>query len=242
VTNINALAKLAIDAHGGLDRWNQFTTLSVHGINGGLLWGLKRKAGVIDNATITVDLRDEKVSHWPFGSPERRSRFEPGRVALENANGEVIEEMIQPRSSFKGHALDTPWTDLQLAYFAGTAMWTYLNTPFLLARPGVESEEMEPWKEAGETWRRLKVRFPADIATHSTEQTLYFDRNGLLKRHDYDVEIGGNAAAAHYIAEVKDYSGIVFPTKRRIFPRQPDGQSVPEPLIVSIDLDQFVLS
>jgi hypothetical protein len=32
---MNKLANLAIDAHGGLDRWNNFTTLSVHGINGG---------------------------------------------------------------------------------------------------------------------------------------------------------------------------------------------------------------
>jgi hypothetical protein len=62
-------------------------------------------------------------------------------------------------------------------------MWTYLNTPFLLARPDVKSEEIESWQEAGETWRRLRVRFPADIATHSTEQTLYFDEHGLLKRH-----------------------------------------------------------
>jgi hypothetical protein len=45
----------------------------------------------------------------------------------------------------------------------------------------VESEELEPWQEAGETWRRLKVHFPTDIATHSTEQTLYFDQKGLLK-------------------------------------------------------------
>jgi hypothetical protein len=27
------LANLAIEAHGGLDRWKRFTTLSVHGIN-----------------------------------------------------------------------------------------------------------------------------------------------------------------------------------------------------------------
>jgi len=121
-------------------------------------------------------------------------------------------------------------------------MWTYLNTPFLLVRPGVESEEIEPWQEAGETWRRLKVRFPADIATHSKEQTLYFDRQGLLKRHDYDVEISGGTPAAHYVSDLKEFSGILFPTKRRIFPRQPDGHAAPEPLVVSIDLDQFVLS
>lgn len=27
---MNKLVKLAIDAHGGLSRWNRFTTLSVH--------------------------------------------------------------------------------------------------------------------------------------------------------------------------------------------------------------------
>jgi hypothetical protein len=236
------LAQFAIEAHGGLERWKRFTTLSVHGINGGVLWGAKGKAGVLDDVTITVDLLTEKVSHWPFGSPDRRSRFEPQRVALENAEGEVVEELLQPRSSFKGHTLETSWSDLQLAYFAGCAMWTYLNTPFLLVRPGVESEELEPWGESGETWRRLKVRFPADIATHSTEQTLYFDQQGLLKRHDYDVEISGGTAAAHYVSDLKEFSGIVFPTTRRIFPRQPDGQSLPEPLVVSIDLDRFVLS
>src|SRR6266704_1523346 len=99
---MNKLAKLAIDAHGGLGRWKRFTMLSVHGINGGILWGAKGKAGVLDDATITVGLRSEKVSHWPFGSPDRISRFEPQRVALENArDGKVLEELLQPRSSFK---------------------------------------------------------------------------------------------------------------------------------------------
>jgi hypothetical protein len=235
------LAELAIEAHGGLNRWQRFRTLSVHAINGGVLWGAKGKAGVIGDVTITVDLRDEKASHWPFGSSDRRSRFEPHRVALEDANGNVIEELAQPRSSFKGHTVQTPWSDLQLAYFAGTAMWTYLNTPFPLARPGVESEELEPWQEAGETWRRLKVRFPKDIATHSTEQTLYFDQKGLWKRHDYDVEISGGTPAAHYLSDFKQFFGVMFPTKHRIFPRQPDGHSMPEPLVVSIELDHFVL-
>ncbi len=196
------LAKLAIEAHGGLDRWKRFGTVSAHGINGGVLWGAKGKAGVIGDVTVTVDLRNEKVSHWPFGSPDRRSRFEPQRVALENANGKIVEELFQPRSSFRGHTLETPWNDLQLAYFAGCAMWTYMNTPFLLARPGVESEEIDPWQEAGETWRRLK----------------------------------------DYVSDLKEFSGIVFPTKHRIFGLQPDGHAAPEPLVVSIDMDQFVLS
>jgi len=88
------LAKLAIDAHGGLERWNRFTTISAHLIQSGVFWGVKGKAGVIDDVTVTVDLRTEKVSHWPFGSPDRRSRFEPQRVAIENASGKVVEELL----------------------------------------------------------------------------------------------------------------------------------------------------
>src|ERR1700681_2397448 len=88
------LANLAIEAHGGLERWKRFSTLSVHGINGGVLWGAKGKAGVLNDVTVTVDLRNEKVSHRPFGSRDRRSRFEPQRVALENPNGEVLEELL----------------------------------------------------------------------------------------------------------------------------------------------------
>jgi len=237
---MNKLAKQAIDAHGGLERWNCFTTLSAHLIQGGALWAAKGKAGVLADVTVTVGIHEEKASHWPFGSPDRRSRFEPQRVAIEDSDGNVLEELLHPRDSFKGHA--ALWSDLQLAYFAGYAIWTYLNIPFLLAGLGVESEEVEPWQESGETWRRLNVRFPADIATHSTEQTLYLDRQGLLRRQDYTVEIDGTAGAAHYVYDHKEFSGIVFPTKRRVFRRQPDGRPAPEPLIISIDLDRIVLS
>ena len=155
---MNKLAKQAIDAHGGLERWNRFSTLSAHLIDGGVLWAAKGKAGVLADVTVTVDLRDEKASHWPFGSPDRRSRFEPQRVAIEDATVRCLKNSFNPAP----RSQDTPttWSDLQTAYFAGYAMWTYLNIPFLLARPGVESEEVEPWQESGETWRRLKVRFP----------------------------------------------------------------------------------
>jgi len=237
---MNKLAKQAIDAHGGLETWTRFSTFSSHLIVGGVLWAVKGKTGVLTDVNVMVDLRDQMVSHWPFGSSDRRSRFEPQRVVLEDANGKVVEKLLQPRSSFQGHA--SLWSDLQLAYFAGYAMWTYVNIPFLLARPGVESEEGEPWHESGEMWRRLKVLFPADIATHSKEQTLYFDRHGLLMRQDYNVEIDGTAGAAHYVYDHKEISGIVLPTKRRVFRRQPDGRPAPEPLIVSIDLDRIVLS
>jgi hypothetical protein len=63
-----------------------------------------------------------------------------------------------------------------------------------------------------------------------------------LKRHDYNVEIAGGTPGAHYIEGYEVVSGIMFPTKRRIFPRQSDGTASAEPLVVSIDLSEIVLS
>jgi hypothetical protein len=63
----------------------------------------------------------------------------------------------------------------------------------------------------------------------------------LLRRHDYDVEIAGGTPGAHYIEGYEEVSGIMFPTKRRIFPRQANGTASPEPLVVSIDLSDIAL-
>ncbi|TWB53131.1 hypothetical protein FBZ98_10457 [Rhizobium sp. ERR 922] len=238
---MNALAKTIIDAHGGLDRWKTFTTLSAHLKQGGALWGLKGHGGKLDETNVTVGLGQEWASHTPFGSEGKISRFEPQNVTLKNASGKLLEELADPRSSFAGHSLETPWSEPQLAYFAGLAMWTYFNIPFLLAEPGVAAEDVGDWRENGETWRRLRVAFPRTIATHSTIQTLYVDETGLLKRHDYDVEIAGNTPGAHYIRGYIEVQGIKFPTERRIFPRQPDGSSLAEPLVVSIDISNIEL-
>ena len=89
------------------------------------------------------------------------------------------------------------WRGSQLAYLAGYAMWTYLTTPFLFAMDGVATEELQPWRENGEMWRRLKVTFPHCIATHNTVQMFYFGSDGLLRRHDYDAEVLGGSPAAH---------------------------------------------
>jgi PAS domain S-box-containing protein len=70
-------------------------------------------------------------------------------------------------------------------------------------------------------------------------KTFYFDRQGLLKRHDYDVDVAGGAAAAHYVSALTDVSGVVVPTKHTIFPRQPDGSSAPTPVVVSIDISEI---
>jgi hypothetical protein len=232
----------AIEAHGGLERWNQLDHVSARLAQGGVLWALTGQAGVLDDVVVTASLHEERASHRPFGAADRHSSFTPERVAISNDDATVLEALDQPRASFAGLAPGTPWSTLQLAYFVGTAMWTYLTQPFTFSLPGFQTSELEPWDEAGRQWRRLRVIWPAYLATHSTEQTLYFTGDGLLARHDYDVEISGGTSAAHYVSDYEEVAGIRLPTKHRIFPRAPDGQSLAEPLIVSIDLSEIAFT
>ena len=76
--------------------------------------------------------------------------FTPDRTAIETDDGHVVEERINPRAAFAGRTRQAPWDDLDLIYFVSYASWTYLTTPFLLARPDVTAEERTPWQEDGQ--------------------------------------------------------------------------------------------
>ena len=239
---MNALLGFVIEAHGGIERWNQRDAVSARLAQGGALWGIKGQAGVLDDVFVRASLHQERVSHHPFGAPERRSAFTPERVAIETTEGDLVESLEQPRASFAGHTLETKWTPLQLAYFVGTAMWTYLTQPFTFALPGFKTTELDPWQEDGQQWRRPHVIWPSNLATHSTEQTLYVGGDGLIRRHDYNVEISGGNRGAHYMSGYTQAAGIMVPTSHRIFPRTPDGQMLSEPLLVSIDLSEVTFT
>src|ERR1700751_3524441 len=115
--------------------------------------------GKLERTNVTVGLGKEWASHQPFGQDNRRTSFGPDRVAIEDAQGNVLEELAAPRSPSAGHALEPPWTEPQLAYFAGYAMWTYLNLPFLALQEGVEVEELPIWHENRKAWSPLRLTF-----------------------------------------------------------------------------------
>jgi hypothetical protein len=238
---MNDLAAKAIDAHGGLTRWNRHGTLTATLVTGGGLWAMK---GLIQDPaprTMRVSLHEERASVAPFGKPEWRTAFTADRVAIETVDGELVRERLHPRGSFEGHVMNTAWDPLHRAYFNGYAMWTYLTTPFFMAMPGFEVAEIDAWKEGGESWRGLRVRFPEHIASHSTSQDFYFGPDGLLRRHDYQVDVAGGFAAAQYVHDIVDVDGLKFPSRRRAYLRGPDLQPVRDLLLVSIDLDNFQL-
>ncbi|MCC8395600.1 hypothetical protein LJ656_23755 [Paraburkholderia sp. MMS20-SJTR3] len=239
---MNTIAQSIIDAHGGLAQWRKFHQVRARLEQGGALWGLKGQAGVLDSTTVTVATDRQRASHAPFGTLAARSEFTGDRIALLDQAGRAIEERRSPRASFDGHTLETAWDALQLAFFAGCAMWTYLNTPFVLAWEGVTCSEEGNWNEQNEEWRKIRVHYPDDLEVFSKVQAIYVGPDKLVRRLDYDVEIAGNTPGAHYVSDYTTVSGIRFPTKRRIYPRTADGHALPEPLVVSIDLHEIELS
>lgn len=234
------LLDLAIDAHGGWDRWQNLSTATARATIGGGIWALKGQTDARD-VRATAALHRQHVEYSPFKAPGTHSVYEPERVAVETDDGRVIDSRANPRGSFAGHKLTTPWDDLQVVYFRGYAMWTYITTPFLLREPGFQTREIESWSENGEEWRRLKVTFPANVHSHSTEQVFYFDARGLLRRHDYSVDIIGGSDSAHYLSEHETFGGIVFPTKRRVYAYGADNRPVLDRIAVSIDFHEITV-
>lgn len=153
------LLDLVLEAHGGLRRWQEAGTIHAKGSVGGLLWTLRGQEGILATVDMAVDVQQQRVVFKGFTDPELRGVFTPGRVAIERRDGEVVAERTSPREAFAGHGPDTPWDQLHVLYFAGYAMWNYLTAPYLLTRPGVAVEELEPWEETGENGRRLRATF-----------------------------------------------------------------------------------
>lgn len=238
---MNKLLSEAVDAHGGLDRWHSFNRVQATIVSGGQLFIRKGMPQDPTPREMSVSLHVQQASLAPFGAPDQRTRFTADRVAIEKLDGTVVAERRDPRSSFAGHALATPWDPLQRAYFNGYALWIYLTSPFALAMPGFVVEDIEPWQEGKESWRGLRATFPAAIASHSTTQEFYFGDDGLLRRHDYRVDVAGGFAAAQYVDQIQESAGIKFPTRRRAYMRDDQGRPMLDAEMVFIDISNIRL-
>jgi hypothetical protein len=237
---MNDLLDTAVAAHGGVDRWNQIQSVTVDATITGALWQVKGKPDALKEVRVTVDTKRQRLT-MDIAGQDSRSIFEPQRVLIQRPDGTVLDARDEPERSFTGHQLETPWDELHLAYFAGEALWTYLNMPFLYTWPGFRSTEITPIEVDGETWRRLKVQFPHDIKSHAREQIACFGPDGLLRRHDFTIDVIGGAPGMLDATDHREVDGIIIPTTRRGYAWQGDYQRIPEPLLVAIDIDTITL-
>jgi hypothetical protein len=232
-----ALLARVLESHGGLERWQRVRELTVHHRSGGIAFAGKFQGRTLAPrvAKISTDQQHAVFSPYPPGD---RGVFDGDAVWIETERGEQIRRRVGSRSQLLRPRRMLWWDKLDLLYFTGSALWNYVTAPFVFTTPGFEVHQIEPWKEGTEVWSRLLVTFPDVLHTHSRRQVFYFDAHGLLKRLDYTAEeFGKRADAAHYCFDHREFDGLTFPTRRRVFLRRSDGRPRRWPLLIWIDIE-----
>jgi hypothetical protein len=238
---MNELLETILEAYGGLDRWRDLRQVSCSILVGGRLWGIKGVDMGPTPVRVTCQLHEQKTQVEPFGSPGWVMTMTPARVAIQHKSGGMIAERDDPKAAFAEHERDTPWDPLHLAFFNGYATWTSLAWPWIFSEPDVETWEIDPMIENGEVWRSLRVRLPDRFVSHHDEQTLRIGPDGLIRRHDYEVDIWDGSPVAHYLFEHVEVQGLTFPTRHRAYLRDADN-TVPKDLVtVSTDMSDWAL-
>lgn len=229
---MNTLLEQAVAAHGGLATWVKLRGVSAELDIGGFIWQAKGQPDMFKEVELEADLQDQHVvmisqaAGW-------KGDYTPDLVRVETTGS--VEQRYEPRKSYEGHVQQTQWDRLHAFYFCSYALWTYLSIPFIYTRSDFHTEELPDHEENGERWRRLKITFPDSIASHCREQISYFGEDGLLRRHDYTVDVLGGATGANYASNYHNVGGILVPMSRRVYAYDASGKKIDAPLLVSID-------
>jgi hypothetical protein len=228
-----ALLDDAIEASGGLARWNKLQRFTLHLSIKGTLFSRIGRARQFKDLIAEGSTQGQSVRFTGLTRGEKSGAYQPESVTIENLDGQVLRTWLNPQLEFLGHGNDGLADDLHLVFFCGFSIWNYLTTPFLLARPDVAVEELTPWQENDQTWRRLRVLFPPEIVTFSPQQIFYFDENSLQRRADHDL-LG--TKVAHYSWAHQAFSDIVVPTLRRSLTLRPDGTTAAKPILLDVEV------
>ena len=231
------------EAHGGLALWRDLESIEATLDARGALFFMKRLPRRREmRVRVTLGTCRTEFLDYPF---EGYTGIYEGDEVLRitTADGTPVVERAAPRRAFRGLGKMLGWDELDFVYFSGYALWNYFSTPFMFLYDGVESEELSPLRlKSGESWRRLRVRFPDFIPTHCRRQTFYFDEDLLLRRHDYTPRVIGRwARAAQFCERHETFDGLVMPTRRRVYPRILGRRVSRFPTLVALDIKDVTL-
>jgi hypothetical protein len=216
--------------------WRLFTRFVVHMSVRGIL--LARESGRSSSYEIVAEgsFRTRRIQLTGFNAPDRRSLCQSDRVSIEVAPDTVIEARDRPIESLRKCTSSAQWDDLDLVYFLGMSIWDHIATPFLLARPGLVTEQLPSWLERGSAWRRLKVSCPSDPGEPPGDQMYYFDNKGLQRRVDAVSIETGHPPLIHYSSAHANFSGLMVPTLRSSFHQTSDGKHANKDALIDLEI------
>lgn len=208
--NNKPMLEVAINRYGGDALWQKldYILLDIESIGGPLpaLKGIGRTFSLIG-----------RIQVFP---KQFRAIFldRDGSLLGEFDSGSVLQPGLAPvanhRPSFDGFKKYRRWNSQDAIYFFGYALTVYLSIPFLLTTLPINTSR---WKDGG---FRVEAEFPDSIHSHCRKQTFYFDKSGLLIRHDYTADIVGRFAwGAHFTSDYEEIAGLPIARQRRVFLR-----------------------
>lgn len=222
-------------AYGGAELWSQYNFIEAEVSASGLAFKLKgRKA--FQHVKLKMEIARPYARLSPIGTDSNITGVLDGTtVRLENEQGQVIAERKEARSFFPGGRRFFRWDDLDMAYFANYAFWNYFTLPVLLSRTDIQ------WTETKEG--TLQAVFPDSLPTHSRQQEFIFDtESGLLKQHNYTVDIFGQwAKAANVVLEHQRNEQTVYDALRLVTPRKRNGRARKGPALIKIEVHSWKL-
>jgi hypothetical protein len=235
MNGLSNTAKLAIDAYGGVDRWQGSKRVRAVVSASGLAFTLKRRPA-FERAVIECDVHRPYCRLTPIGQrPDVTGVLMGQDVELQDSSGAVLAKRESARKFFPFGRRTLWWDDMDMAYFACYAFWNYLTLPRLLMHSDIVWKELE----AG----HLRAQFPTHIPTHSQCQDYYFDtKSGLLQRYDYTAEvIAPFARPANVVLSHSKQKGIAFPAERKVTPIGFRNKPLSSPVLIHIDVHEFTL-
>lgn len=226
----------AVEAYGGVKRWQDARYIEAEVSTTGLAFTLKRRP-FFKHARLVMEIGRPFSKLTPIGKRSDISGVLEGpHVRLENKQGDIIAQRMNARDAFTLGRRTFYWDDLDMAYFANYAFWNYFTLPALLMNTTIN------WKEISEGI--LEAEFPDSIPTHSKNQKFHFDKKtGLLIQHNYTADIISRLAkAANVVMTHSKQDGIPFPASRRVTPRTLKGSPLKGPVLIDIQVHRYRLT
>src|SRR5215831_6414407 len=146
---VDDLLSVALAAHGGIDHWRRFGSVSANLVTAGQLWDIKGIGQEDTRRHIQVSLRTEWLSLAPFGDPSWRMVFTPSRVAIREV-GRLRHEVVPGAAGIIGERGAAPAEYLIACVQLLNVLAHRLNVPSDVHSPNSDLWFGQPERHAGD--------------------------------------------------------------------------------------------
>jgi hypothetical protein len=223
---LSSLLDQVLEAHGGLQQWNNLSDLVTEIQMEGHLCPPAAPSSTIPRSQAFFSLRQQRIIIVTDDGGER-ILIEPHLVSFLGVRSSQLKVFPISETEAWAACAEGNLDLLRTAYILGFAIRQYVTVPFLYTEPGFTVEEIDPWQEDGETWRVLKIGFPSDIEAPARVQYAYYGAEGLLRRTRYRLGGAEDTDRVDYVSSYQEINGIWLPLAHEVLPCHSEGRKLP---------------